>query len=159
EAAYRRSHEFGSRDSRWPYPSAEQARACERLSELDAKLPKILAGEESEADATERAEGALFCLQRKQLHVVAARLFAEAFAAQPSLTDDVKKGLRFNAACAAALAGGGRGRDAQGLTEDDRRRWRNQALVWLRGELMLVRKHMETGGKDARAESAQILAH
>jgi serine/threonine-protein kinase len=44
-----------------------------------------------------------------------ARLYADAFAADPGLTEDLAAGHRYRAARAAALAGCGRGEDAPGL--------------------------------------------
>jgi tetratricopeptide (TPR) repeat protein len=57
-----------------------------------------------------------------------------ALSAQPSLADDLEVGNRFHAACAAALAGCGLGKDA--ATIDDQRRavLRKQALDWLTAE-------------------------
>src|SRR5262249_21185016 len=67
----------------------------------------------------------------------AARLYAEAFADQPELAADLKTNRRYQAACAAALAGGGQGTDEPPLDETARRRWRRQALDWLRADLAL----------------------
>src|SRR5262249_56308301 len=41
----RRGHELGSKNPPWPHPSAEWVKQCERLVELDAKLPKGLKGQ------------------------------------------------------------------------------------------------------------------
>jgi hypothetical protein len=49
-----------------------------------------------------------------------ARLYAEAFAAAPSLADDLGAGHRYNAARAAARAGCGHGADTTGLGEEER---------------------------------------
>ena len=48
---------------------------------------------------------------------------------------------RYNAACAAALAGSGRGHDTGKLKDDELARLRKQALDWLRADLVL---HAET---------------
>src|SRR5262249_25940367 len=40
----RRGHDLGSRNPRWPYPSAQWVRQCERQVELDGKLPGFLVG-------------------------------------------------------------------------------------------------------------------
>src|SRR5262249_17261062 len=52
--------------------------------------------------------------------------------AEPKLADDLGAAHHYNAACAAALAGCGRGEDAAGLDETERARLRGQALDWLR---------------------------
>src|SRR4051794_38595169 len=41
----RRGHELGAKDPRWPHPSAQWVKQCERLFELDAKLRRVLKGE------------------------------------------------------------------------------------------------------------------
>jgi serine/threonine-protein kinase len=64
-----------------------------------------------------------------------ARLYTDAFAADPNLAGDFRSSVRFNAARAAALVGSGRGEDVAGLTESERARWRQQARQWLRADL------------------------
>src|SRR5262249_42394899 len=77
-------HELGSRNPRWPYPSAEWLRQAEQLAALDARLPQLLKGESKPADAAEGAQLGWLCQQPyKQLNAAAARFYAEAFAAQP----------------------------------------------------------------------------
>ena len=49
--------------------------------------------------------------------------------------DDLETSHRYQAACAAALAGCGRGDDAGQLDDKERVRWRKQALDWLRADL------------------------
>jgi hypothetical protein len=67
--------------------------------------------------------------------VALARLYADAFAADPGLTEDLAAGHRYHAARAAALAGCGRSEDASGLGEAEGKRWRKQARQWLRADL------------------------
>jgi serine/threonine-protein kinase len=64
-----------------------------------------------------------------------ARLYADAFAAAPSLADNPVAGHRYNAARAAAQAGCGHGIDAIVLSPEEKSRWREQARSWLRAEL------------------------
>jgi serine/threonine-protein kinase len=64
-----------------------------------------------------------------------ARVFADAFAADPRLAEAVRDGHRYAAARAAARAGCGRGADAAGLGEPERARWRGQGREWLRADL------------------------
>jgi hypothetical protein len=63
----------------------------------------------------------------------------------------MKAGHRYNAACAAAQAGSGLGRDAIKLKEDERTRLRTQALDWLRADLELWSRRL----KNSDAESAK----
>jgi tetratricopeptide (TPR) repeat protein len=101
------------------------------LLAVEARLPAILAGKERPADVPTQHALAEWCLKHRRLTAAAAGLYAAAFAAQPSLADDLAAGDRSQAACAAALAGCGVGEDATGL--DDRRRaeLRKLALAWL----------------------------
>jgi serine/threonine-protein kinase len=130
----RRCHELGSRNPRWPYPSDQWVQQCERLVELDGKLPDILLGKTRPAGPREQIELAGLCYF-KGLHRNAARFYEEGFAAAPKLADSLGAGLRYNAACAAALAGCGKGQDAGKLDDTERARLRRQALVWLRADL------------------------
>src|SRR5262249_50406066 len=50
---------------------------------------------------------------------------------------------RYNAACMAARAGCGAGEDAARLSEQERARWRQQALDWLRADLKLMSEELE----------------
>jgi eukaryotic-like serine/threonine-protein kinase len=65
----------------------------------------------------------------------AAQLYADAFAADLSLAEDVGELHRFNAARMAALVGSGRGADAESLGEPERKHWRDHARQWLRADL------------------------
>jgi eukaryotic-like serine/threonine-protein kinase len=73
------------------------------------------------------------------------RLYSEAFAAAPRLMEDVGSGHRYNAARAAALAGCGRGEDAVGIEEAERKRLRDQARQWLQADLALCKRLLDTG--------------
>jgi tetratricopeptide (TPR) repeat protein len=65
----------------------------------------------------------------------AAHLYQGAFAADPKLAEDLKASRRYDAACAASLAGCGQGMNAYKLDDKERARWRRQALEWLRLDL------------------------
>jgi tetratricopeptide (TPR) repeat protein len=151
--ALRRGHELGSKDACWAYPSAQWVRECERLAALaalDARLPQILKGEAQPANAAERAQLGWLCQQPyKQLNAAAARFYAEAFAAEPKLADDLGTPRRYNAACAAALAGCGQGKDADKLDDPERARLRRQAVTWLQGDLAAWRTLLEKDSNKA----------
>src|SRR5262249_45230592 len=76
----RRGHELGSQNPRWLHPSAQWVEQCERLVELDGKLPAILSGKEQPADASQCVAYAEVC-QLKRLYASAARLYREALKA------------------------------------------------------------------------------
>jgi serine/threonine-protein kinase len=157
-AAFRRAHEVGAK-ANWRLPFPQWIRECERLIELDKQLPAILRDEVTPANAAERIEFALLCQKYKKLYGAAAHLFDEAFTAQPEQAEDLKKQHRYNGACAAALAGSGKGQDAAGLNEPARARWRKQALLWLQADLALWSKQVQSGTPQARASVRQQLQH
>jgi serine/threonine protein kinase/Tfp pilus assembly protein PilF len=156
-ASLRRGHELGSHQPGSRTPSAQWVRETERLVELEAKLAALLKGELQPANAGERLEYAQVCLIKK-FHAGAARLYIDAFAADPKLADDLNAGHRYAAARSAALAGCGQGQDAAKLDDKERAGWRRQALDWLRADLKartaLLERHPQT--KDA---AARALAH
>jgi serine/threonine-protein kinase len=59
----------------------------------------------------------------------------------------------------AALAGTGQGADATDLGDEQRARWRKQALDWLREDLALLGKRLDEGTPQAHAEVAGTLRH
>src|SRR5262249_47033378 len=105
--ALRRGHQLGSSQPGWRYPSAAWVRHCERLVALDRRLPGVLAGRDRPADSEAVALAALCQHPSKRLYATAARLCADAFAARAALAVDLTTASRYNAACAAALAGTG----------------------------------------------------
>jgi Flp pilus assembly protein TadD len=119
-------------------PLREQARPLllryQRFMALDARLPAVLRGAAKPANPAEQIEFARVCLVKK-LGAAAAHFYDDAFIAEPKLGEDVPAGNRYYAACAAALAGCGCGRDADTLDDKERARWRRQAREWLRQDL------------------------
>jgi serine/threonine-protein kinase len=157
---YRRGHELGSRNPRWSHPSAQWVRDCERLVELDGKLPAILSGQKKPADTAERLALARLCqLPCKKRYAAALHFYCEAFAAEPKLADDLSSQHRYNAACAAALAGCGQGADADNHDAKERARLRQQALDWLRADLTAYRQLMEKATDENRAMAEQRMQH
>jgi Flp pilus assembly protein TadD len=149
----------GSKDPDVAPDLVKDLRECEHLVELDGKLSKTLRGEAQPAHNAERLELARLCVVHKKLHLAAVRFFREAFAAQPGLADDLNAHHRYNAACAAALVGGGQAKDATGLGAEERARLRRQALDWLRADLGALRRLLEKAPDQARAAVAQRLQH
>jgi serine/threonine-protein kinase len=117
-------------------------REAERL--ILPNLPAFLRGEYQPGDNDERLALLGACQSMNRTRAV-ARLYAAAFAAAPSLAEDLGAGHRYNAARAAALAGCGRGADATGLGEDERVRWRAQARQWLRADLAARARAIDAG--------------
>jgi tetratricopeptide (TPR) repeat protein len=155
----RRGHELGSKRSGWRYPSAQWVRKAELLVELDAKLPKVLTGEIHPANLGERLALAEMCQLYKRLYFAASRFYREAFSEQPQLASDLQHQLRYNAACAAALAGCGQGKDADQTDNKERDRLRQQALEWLRADLAAWRQLFEKEPDKVRPDVVQTMLH
>ncbi len=153
--ALRRGHELGSKQPNWRFPSALWVRNAEALLELERRLPAILEGKDKPANNGERLSLAILCGQMgKHLYAASARFYREAFAADARLGDDPRALHRYNAACAAALAGCGRGEDAKGLDAAQRAALRKQALEWLRADLAGWAKLYDSPEQRDRARQA-----
>jgi tetratricopeptide (TPR) repeat protein len=107
--------------------ASRQLRQCEEMLALEPRLGAILRGEAPPASATEQVNVAELCRLKRQ-YAAAARFYAEAFAAEPKLADDLETGHRHNAACAAALAVAAQGLDTAKPDTTERARLRKQAL-------------------------------
>jgi tetratricopeptide (TPR) repeat protein len=121
-----------------------QRERCDRLLVMSPRLADLIAGKVAPADNRERLDLAYVCYYQKR-YVAATRLFGEAFAADVKLTDDFTAWYHDSAACCAALAAAGQGLDGDKLDDNERTRLRQKALGWLRADLDLYRKQLETG--------------
>jgi serine/threonine-protein kinase len=157
-AELRRGHELGSRGAGWPYPSAQWVRRAERLVALERRLPAVLRGDDKASDAAEGIGFADLANKMKRF-ALSARLYSESLRADPKLAEDMKSGDRYNAACAAALAGAGQGDDKPPLDEKEKARWRKQALDWLHADLAFWTREAETGKPEGKALVSQKLQH
>jgi tetratricopeptide (TPR) repeat protein len=131
-------------------------RQCQRLATLAPRLPAILKGTDKPANAVEQLEFARLCLLTKH-YAAAARLSCDAFARDPKLAGDVPTGQRYAAACAAALAGCGHGKDEDPLDEKQRALWRRQALDWLRQDLTWWGRLLDRGGVQSKDRVQQAV--
>jgi serine/threonine-protein kinase len=103
----------------------------------------FLEGRYQPQDNTERLALLGVC-RFKNLSFASAKLYADAFAADPKLADDADVSHRYNAACAAALVGCGGGEDGGALSQAERARWRKQARAWLQAELAALAKKLDS---------------
>jgi hypothetical protein len=94
----------------------------------------------------------------RELHAASARFYDKAFAGDAKPANDVRVPNRYNAACSAALAGCGRGKDAAELDDAERARLRGQALDWLRADLTAWGKLLEEDDAKGRQLARQQLA-
>jgi tetratricopeptide (TPR) repeat protein len=146
---------------------AEAAEAQRELKELDAtdpakaaidaRLTAVIEGEPAK-DNAERLQLAYRAYEKK-LHASSARLFDEALKGDPKLADDRQAQHRYNAACAAALAGCGQGKDEPAPDDAAKARLREQALNWLLAELEIWTKLLEAATPDDRKAIVQTLNH
>jgi serine/threonine-protein kinase len=153
----RRGHELGSKRATWKYPSAEWVHMAERSVALEAKLPAILRGGVQPADAAEGLGLGRVC-RTKHLHAAAAGFYAGSFAADPALADDLKSKNRYLAACEAALAGCGRGKDDPRPGNTEKAELRRQAREWLLADLAALCKALDPGTAAAREDVRKALS-
>jgi serine/threonine-protein kinase len=121
-------------------------------------LPGILQGNTQPASPAERIELGGLC-SLKRLHHAAARFYEGAFALQPKLADHLAAGHRYNAACAAALAGCGQGQDADKVAYIERACLRHQALDWLRADLQASSRWLDQEPDKVRPMIAEQMRH
>jgi tetratricopeptide (TPR) repeat protein len=138
---------------------SQQLQQCERLLTLEKKLPQVLAGKLQPDSAADRLGFAQLCQRYRKSYLAAVRFYAEAFAAEPTFNGDKPSKHRYNAACAAALAGCGQGQDADKLDAKERVRLRQQALDWLRADLKAYGQVMEKAADKAVPALAQRMRH
>ena len=157
-AMYRKGQELGSKRPDWKYPVAEAIAEAERLAALAGRLPNILKGDDRPRDAAERLALAEIC-QDMSHHAAATRFWAEALEADPKLGDDLEAWHRYNAACSAALAAAGQGKDDSPPDDNVKARLRGQALDWLRAEREAWTKLLDGNDPTTRDLVARTLQH
>jgi tetratricopeptide (TPR) repeat protein/tRNA A-37 threonylcarbamoyl transferase component Bud32 len=154
-----RTVSFGDdgRPTSWRNPDpAAIARKAERMIALDARLPALLRGDDRPINAGETAEFGQLC-SRKKLYASSVHLWSDAFAARPELASEAGEENRYQAACAAALAGCGLGEDDPAADDPARERLSAQALAWLNEELGALTDLLEKGTPRERAEIPKSL--
>jgi serine/threonine-protein kinase len=150
-SALKRGDALGRRQLNWSYRSQQWVQECQRLLDLDERLPALLRGERT-VTADDQLAFARLCLQYKHRSLAAARFYAGAFAEQPALAADLRSGHRYAAACAAALAAAGQGQDAAKLDDKERANLRRQALHWLRADLTASATVLDKNTPPGRAQ-------
>jgi eukaryotic-like serine/threonine-protein kinase len=128
------------------------------MAALDGRLELIIRGNPQPILEAERLALAQRAYDRG-LYATAARLWGKALASNPKLGDDRQPGHRYNAACASALAGCGKGKDDPPPGELAKAKLRKQALDWLKTELEVWTKLGVSGPPQARAVVVQTLKH
>ena len=168
-------------ESHADHPTAWVSHVLRREAEalILPNVPAFLRGAYEPKDNDERLALVGTCQSRGRYHT-AARLYAQAFTADPRLADalttecryrsteeepfyerveSVNTEARYLAARCAALAGSGLGSDAAGLSRDERARWRKQARAWLRADLALWGKALDSGFEQDISLAKRMLTH
>jgi hypothetical protein len=109
-------------------------------------LPAFLDGKHQPQDNDERLALLGVC-QFTNRSLALSRLYAEAFAADPRLAEDLYAGHRYTAARAAVLAGSGHGKDGASLSPEEQTRWRTQARAWLELDLAASARRLDSATK------------
>jgi serine/threonine-protein kinase len=141
-------------DSRDPWIAHVLRREAE--ASILPNLPAFLNGAYQPQDNDERLALLGVC-QFKELRAAEAGLLAAAFAVNRSPAEDMRTGLRYRAARAAAVAGCGGGADGAKLSDAERARWREQARGWLREEFAECSKLLQATPAADRAKKAETL--
>ena len=125
---------------------------------IEARLPAVLRGETQPKDNAERLKFADLAY-RKRFHAGAVKLWSDALEADSKLRDDRSHLIAYNAACSAALAASGQSNDAAALDQPAKRRLRESARDWLRGELAIWSKLLRENPSSHRAKVFETLNH
>jgi serine/threonine protein kinase/Flp pilus assembly protein TadD len=136
--AVQRFDRLGAADPKRPYPTKKWIHETERLIHLNERFPQVLDGDDHPADAEEQAALAAVALEARHRAATAANWYRQAFAQAPSLAEDLLENRRYNAARAAVLAAAET--QSEALSEEERAKWRREALDWLRADLDAVRR-------------------
>jgi hypothetical protein len=131
-----------------------------RLFSLEEKLASILENKQKPTSDEEYLDLAWLCQQPyKKLFANSARMYEVAFANNPKLAEVIEKEVRYNAACAAALAGASQGEDKPKPDENERGKFRRQAHDWLRADLAAWSKLLDDKKPNIRQTIQQTLSH
>jgi tetratricopeptide (TPR) repeat protein/serine/threonine protein kinase len=146
--------------SRYLPGATRQNQLCKEFAALDERLPAVLREDDKPKDAAETVRFAWLCQQPyKQLNVAAVRFYAAAFTANPKLAGDLEAQHRYNAACVAVLVSTSQGKDVVVVKDEERTRWRKQALQWLRADLAVYANVSKSGQPNNLAAVRQRLQH
>ena len=128
------------------------------MKAMDSRLRAVIKGEQKPASEGERLQLAQRAYD-KALHKTAAKLWSDALDANSKLGDDRQAQHRYNAACATALAGCGKGKDDPPPSDDEKTKLRRQSLDWLKTELDVWTKLAQSANNDQRGAIARMLQH
>ncbi len=108
---------------------------AERRGALLGRIDGAIEGRDPPKDAMEAFTFAELARWQRRCHAASTRFLIEALRLDPALMADPNLQRGFEAASAAVLAAYGRARDDATVTPEERERWRQLAVEWLRAEL------------------------
>jgi tetratricopeptide (TPR) repeat protein len=155
---HRRAREIGRNNPADVAIADEKIAATERAKVLFERLDAVLKGTAQPKDGAE-ADALVGHLTARKRYSAGAQLYTNAFAADRKLAENLNAYRRYNAACAAALAGSGAGKDDSPPDDSRRARLREQALGWLRADLAARGKVLDGGDAKARQALVKTLDH
>ena len=152
--------ELRSKRSHQPWSSADTAWVAnlERTAVLAARLPAIAKGDKPPAEIDDQLFLASIAYDRK-LFATSAQLWSTALDAKPELGNSRQDQHRYNAACSAALAAAGEGKNEPCPDAAARAGLRQHALAWLRAELDAWAKLLDSGKPKDVAKVVEVLQH
>ncbi len=154
-----RGHELGSRRPDWRYPSAEWVAQAERTAGPGRTAPGRAHGARTSRKTTPSAWPSPRWPTTASTSPPPPGSGPRPWRADPKLGDDRQAWHRYNAACAAALAAAGQGKDEPPPDDAAKAKLRGQALDWLKAELTAWGKLLESGPPQARPAIVQTLNH
>jgi serine/threonine protein kinase/Tfp pilus assembly protein PilF len=122
---------------------------CNRLLPLGSRLPALLQGREQSNDARVLRDLAMFSQLGKKWYA-ATRFFADAFAIDPKLAENLETADRYNAACYAVLASCDQRKQEHPIDAWAQASLRRQARQWLRAELAQWGRRLESADNRTR---------
>ncbi len=157
-AELRKGHEIGSKKPNWLPDANRTVQSAERLASLAKRLPSVVTGQDQPANNDERLVLAQMCYEN-QYYLKAVGLWSEGMRLEPERADDRQVQHRYNAACAAALAGCREGKDEPPPDADGQTALRNQAHDWLVADLQCWLKFAESNQDRGRDIVVRTLDH
>jgi serine/threonine-protein kinase len=128
------------------------------MAAFDAQLKAIVEGEKRPKDPGELLQFARRAYDLTR-YVTAARLWREALELDPRFGEDRQAWHRYEAACAAVLAGCGQGKHEAPPSDAQKTKLRQQALDGLTGEIGAWAKFLETASDQQRRVVVERLQH
>ncbi len=130
----------------------------ERWAALAPRLPAVIRGDDRPKSPVECLEFADILINRKRF-AAAVRLFVQGLEGNSKLADDLSIGVRYNAACSAALAAAGRDPNEPNLDDAAKVQLRRRAYDWLKADLLAWSRVVHDGSTEDQPRAHQMLAH